>query len=427
MYQVMMSLGVLILLVTPLSLGLSALSDVGKPMLVRGADIVYVDDDFNESTPGWGIDHFNKIMDGINEVKVPGIVYVFSGRYNETVYVDKSIDLVGENQETTLLIGPNFGAAVYLNAEGINMSGFTVMYSGACSAGAGIKIHAQNVTVSNNTITLHNHTGISIDDCKFNTVIHNTISSNLIGIFLGFSTNNTIAENMIVDNEDGILLRFCSNNNTIAENVIRGNIRGFVINESDPYTFCNNSRLYHNNFINNGGHAFDSNYNIWDDGYPSGGNYWDNYGGVDVFSGPNQDQPGSDGIGDTPYDLPCEHAIDHYPFMYPYGTEFTELGIEMTGNIGVHVTVENMGTIDAIEVQSSILVTGGFLGRINLSAQDNRSILIPDQQYTTDLRPFGLGPVTITVTAEAMNAEPMIITTRGFIVFVFVFLPIPPI
>jgi hypothetical protein len=99
----------------------------------------------------------------------------------------------------------------------------------------------------------------------------------------------------------------------------------------------------------------------------------------------------------------------------------------MTGNIGVHVTVENMGTIDAIEVQSSILVTGGFLGRINLSAQDNRSILIPDQQYTTDLRPFGLGPVTITVTAEAMNAEPMIITTRGFIVFVFVFLPIPPI
>jgi len=204
--------------------------------------------------------------------------------------------------------------------------------------------------------------------------------------------------------------------------VIQGNLYGVVINESDPYTFCNNSYFYHNNFLMNGAPARDSNYNSWDDGYPSGGNYWDNYDGVDLFSGPNQDQPGSDGIGDTPYDLPCEYATDRYPFMYPYGMVPTDLEIEITGGIGVQVTIENMGTVDAIDVTSQIILTGGFLGRINISTIHNQSLMIPDEEFRTQLSPIGLGSITITVTAEAMNAQRVTMTAEGFILFFFVFI-----
>jgi hypothetical protein len=52
----------------------------------------------------------------------------------------------------------------------------------------------------------------------------------------------------------------------------------------------------------------------WDDGYPSGGNYWSDYAGADAFSGPDQDVPGSDNIGDTPYQISTGES-DRYPHM----------------------------------------------------------------------------------------------------------------
>ena len=89
--------------------------------------------------------------------------------------------------------------------------------------------------------------------------------------------------------------------------------------------------FHHNNFIYNtgsqaGNQAFEfhGQVNYWDDSYPSGGNYWCDYTGEDNFSGPNQDIPGSDGIGDAPYEIPHlvgETNWDSYPLMEPWSSE----------------------------------------------------------------------------------------------------------
>lgn len=72
-----------------------------------------------------------------------------------------------------------------------------------------------------------------------------------------------------------------------------------------------NSKIIHNHL----GYAEDGGNNVWDDGYPSGGNHWAYDSGVDWFSGPYQNETGSDGIVDKPH--VSNGIIDRYPLIMP--------------------------------------------------------------------------------------------------------------
>jgi len=70
--------------------------------------VVYVDDDYNSSTPGWQYDHFNNIQNAINAVSENGTVHVYNGTYYENLIVNKTINLIGEDQNNTIITGvPN--------------------------------------------------------------------------------------------------------------------------------------------------------------------------------------------------------------------------------------------------------------------------------------------------------------------------------
>jgi parallel beta-helix repeat protein len=126
------------------------------------------------------------------------------------------------------------------------------------------------------------------------------------------STNIRVEGLDLKNNYQGILIAY-SNNITIRQNNITYNYDGIWLVASS------NNTIYHNNFINNTNQAYSyESMSVWDDGYPSGGNYWSDYFGVDVKSGSGQDLPGSDGIGDTPYIIDADN-VDHYPLMNPYG------------------------------------------------------------------------------------------------------------
>jgi parallel beta-helix repeat protein len=80
----------------------------------------------------------------------------------------------------------------------------------------------------------------------------------------------------------------------------------------------NDNRIYHNTFIDNSDQVrISASFNFWHDGYPSGGNYWSDYTGADLYNGPFQNETGCDGIGDTPYVID-ENNQDNYPLMKPY-------------------------------------------------------------------------------------------------------------
>jgi parallel beta-helix repeat protein len=330
--------------------------------------IIYVDDDYNSSTVGWGVDHFDNIQDGINAVSENGTVYVYNGTYYENVVINKTINLIGEEMDNVVVDGEE-NDTIVINARGVHLSNLTLRESlchgmriegthnvifkchivdleGSCwSLPCGIWLLSTHNTIYDCVISDNNCSGIIISSNN-NSIYSCNISHNTDGIYLGSSSNNTILGNDIKHNSnDGIFLGTSnhsvikgnilssniqqgielsySNNNHISSNIITHNNYGLGFGYSNNNTIkcnivCNNNYgagiaysndniFYHNNF-NNSYNAYDFGSNTWDNEYPSGGNYWSNYTGIDT---------NGDGIGETPYDISGGLNQDRYPFVNP--------------------------------------------------------------------------------------------------------------
>jgi hypothetical protein len=144
-----------------------------------------------------------------------------------------------------------------------------------------------------------------------NTIANNCVTTNgneagRGGIDIYGSSNNIISGNYVANNFDGINVDYGSTNTAVVGNNIRNNIIGIyvfnIVNSHD-------NNFYHNNLVGNLQQvSIDNSPNIsWDNGYPSGGNSWSNYHGVDA---------NGDGIGDTAYVIDT-HNTDRYPLMTP--------------------------------------------------------------------------------------------------------------
>jgi parallel beta-helix repeat protein len=193
-----------------------------------------------------------------------------------------------------------------IRVEGLNLSRSTV----------GVELwETSNSTISENNITENGWAGIDLEhSSNYNIISGNNITANNFpGILLYYSSSNSISGNRITANNfDGILLyTFSSNNSITGNNITANHDYGIEFAYSSNY-----NSIFHNNFINNALQVSSINsVNFWDNGYPSGGNYWSDYSSTDTFKGPYQNETGIDGIGDTPYGID-ESNIDHYPLMH---------------------------------------------------------------------------------------------------------------
>jgi parallel beta-helix repeat protein len=173
--------------------------------------------------------------------------------------------------------------------------------------------------------------GIILDSSNNNELNNNNATKNSLGIYLIYSSNNILSSNYVSNNANGILLESSNNNSLNRNNVSNNKEYGIFLRYSE------NNRIYHNNFIQNyfGPANIVTGGNTWDKGYPTGGNYYSDYNDSDTMSGPNQDQPGSDGIGDVPYDIDGGAGErDRYPFMDMNGWTAQQPDITITSPNG---------------------------------------------------------------------------------------------
>jgi parallel beta-helix repeat protein len=141
----------------------------------------------------------------------------------------------------------------------------------------------------------------------------NNIINNKWGIFCYQVSNITISGNILSNNSGASISGFNSEQIQIYGNTLSNN------NITVCFTYCQNSNVYGNNFINNTSTSVDPESNSglnfgwstinWNNNRL--GNFWSNYEGADA---------NKDGIGDTPYVID-EKNQDNYPLMYPYGIE----------------------------------------------------------------------------------------------------------
>jgi parallel beta-helix repeat protein len=124
---------------------------------------------------------------------------------------------------------------------------------------------------------------------------------------------------------------YYSGNNVIFGNDIRNNGGGMWLDSSGGNT------AYHNNFENNFYHVAGPSVsmNVWDNGYPSGGNYWSDNIGADSHRGPYQNETGSDGICDAPYVVDSPGTNDSYSLMDRFKMFGVGVWNEMAYGVGV--------------------------------------------------------------------------------------------
>jgi len=187
-------------------------------------------------------------------------------------------------------------------------------------------IHGNNIT--------DNGEGISVDNSSNNTIVGNNITrSNDVGIrLLSNSRYNTVTRNNIDNNHDGIKVQQSNDNTVVGNNITRNSDYGVFL-----FAYIHDNIFYHNNFLGNTHHVgtYLPSVHVWDNGYPSGGNYWSNYTGVDL---------NHDGMGDTEYIINANNT-DYYPLMGPFHSFSTTLGL--------HVKVISNSTIESFQYFAS--------------------------------------------------------------------------
>jgi parallel beta-helix repeat protein len=237
------------------------------------------------------------------------ITYTLTNNIYDEIVVEKNDIVINGASHTVQGSGTGNGFTLYsvtnVTLTNINIKNFEY--------GVYLESSSYN-SINRNNISGNDYDGIEVYfSSDYNNITENKIEANgWYGVGILYSHNNTISANDIANNDDGIDA-YDASGTEISKNRITGSGEFGI----GLYSSSENA-VFLNNFVNNTQHAYsESSTNRWDNGYPSGGNYWSDYSGADAKCGPNQDHPGGDGMGDMPYAVDSNN-IDRYPLMNPW-------------------------------------------------------------------------------------------------------------
>jgi len=281
---------------------------------------------------------FTSIQAAIDNASSGDTIVVAPGTYSETLSISKSLTIIGEDRDTTIVDGQGVGDAISIRSDSVTITGLTVMSNGTGIRRNAIAVDHHGGIIVDATKLAGSYYALSLAFCSNSIFSNNVIINNTFGIELINTNNNVFSNNTISGNGEGIAFDYINNLNVFFGNTFLDNIEGAAIRQSSY-----ENSFYHNNFldqitIETGGTNF---WNRSDEG-----NYWSSYKGQDFYSGQYQNETGSDGIGDEPYTL-GENNYDEYPLMGVFSEFNVSLPYDETENVAIisNSTVSNLNLL----------------------------------------------------------------------------------
>ena len=172
---------------------------------------------------------------------------------------------------------------------------------------------SHNNTIDNTTSDSSIH-AISLEESSDNVIEYSILTNGQYGFYPRFSSDRNQFLNNELDNFTYAVRLRDASNGLVLDNTISNSDYGFYS------SFSTGNQIYHNNIIGNDIQAFDSGSNTWDNGYPSGGNFWSEWTEPDDFNDTTTPQTtgSSDGFVDNPYDIGSGN-LDNWPFARESG------------------------------------------------------------------------------------------------------------
>jgi len=252
---------------------------------------------YNTNSGVISIGHSNNSI--LNDIFLDNLVSIYLNQSNSNIIAENTI--TGATQWYYIEL-ENSNDNIVRDNSMINNTGYGILL-----------LSSHSNLVDNNSVTgvensANFEVGIDAESSFNDTIQNNIVKYNRYSGIMLRSTRDLVLDNLVSSNNFGIYSS--DSNTTISQNIIFNNTLGALDNSQDV--------IFNNSFIQNQ-QQIQTNLadgKIVDAGYASRGNFWDDYTGTDYFSGPLQNEPGSDGIGDTPYGV-AGGCLDRYPLFLP--------------------------------------------------------------------------------------------------------------
>lgn len=297
------------------------------------------------------------IQSAIDSANPGDTIMVASGTYTENLVIAKTVTLIGEARNTTIIDGSSTGDVILVTADAVRIKKFSIINGGEnrpeeMAWDAGIQmLHVTGCLIESCWLYNANENGtcISVGASSYNIIQFCKLTDNYCGVYFYESEDwyssdnqeNQIVHNMLMNITGmgvafGHTLMIYHQFNIIRGNYFESNRIGLLMimseqNEISYNNFNNHTQaaiylnrcmgggdgnvFHHNCFLyNNGGatQAFQEvpgGMNYWYHQASQEGNYWSDYTGSDE---------NMDGIGDEPYIIGggYEGQDDFYPLVY---------------------------------------------------------------------------------------------------------------